>query len=134
MSGGVWPVEGLCLVGTFGGVRGVSYGAAHPSKAGQPVPGMYDVIVNVTNAAGEVYERRASFFRNDKDSGEPTRVAQELDSGITVGEPLMVVVKTRSHKDSDFVNLDAVRVVAVAAPDQAGESEGRRRPLRAATA
>lgn len=104
--------HGLYLIGTFLGVKPVT------KKDGSAVNGMYKLGVDVAPAHVErEFARDAVFFDQDRETGEPTKVAQQLDAlALPVGSPVAVRVTASTSDGSKWVNYNAVSVEALTEP------------------
>lgn len=114
-------LNGLYLIGTLEGVEQVRYGAQH-EKAGEPVPGFYRATVAIGVAwDGSSMTRQLSFNATDRESGEPTKVAKQLEA-IGDGTRVAVAVSTKLPRPGGkYVELDPrfVVVLDADADDQA---------------
>lgn len=109
-------VQGLVVVGRFRGVGQRTYGSKHPTKAGQDVPGMFELRVGVERRDGSEFVHSLSFFREDFE-GEPTPIATRLerfDGGE--GDRVAVAVKAVTSSGSQYVNLEPLSITLLPSP------------------
>jgi hypothetical protein len=126
-------LRGLLMVGEFVSVEAGRYGAQHPSKPNEVVPGMYRINLGIgAGWDGTPLTRTVTYFAVDMETGEKTRFAQALEAlDLAEGELIAVAVKPLPPRPgSTFINLDPVRVERVSA--SVATSSKRREPLRAA--
>lgn len=107
-------IQGLVLVGRFDGDHPKVYGPKHPSKAGQPVPGMRELRVTEVRGDGGEFTHRLGYFASERD-GFPTLFARALERFEgELGDS--VAVSVRTSLSGKYVNLDPVGIATLAEP------------------
>ena len=102
------PFNGVCVVGRFGGIEPVRHRADHPTRAGEPVAGMFRLQVSVSEYDGD-WPISCGFFVTDRLSHEPTRASTDPDElGLTVGE--RIVCRVTARPAGKYVNYDLLSV------------------------
>ena len=67
-------MDGIVLCGSFKRLEQVKYGASHPKRPNEPVPGMFKIVVGV--GPGLSFEQTASFNRMDLATHEESVVSR----------------------------------------------------------
>lgn len=106
-------VQGLNVTGRFRGVGQKKYGKNH-AQAGEPIPGMYEVLVGEERRNGQdEFVHRIGFFWEDYDGGvTPFAEALENFDGQD-GELVAVRVRPTTKERSAYVNLDPVKITRI---------------------
>jgi hypothetical protein len=112
------PFTGVCVVGKFAGVEPVRHRAEHPTRAGEPVAGMFRLLVSVSEYEGD-WPISCGYFVTDRFSHEPTRASTDLQElGLSQGERIICRVTTRAA--GKYVNYDLLSVARIdGGPDKA---------------
>lgn len=110
------PLNGVCVVGRYAGVEQVRHRPDHPTKPGEPVAGMFRLLVAVSEVEGD-WPVSCTYFATDRLTYEPTRAARDVESlALSLGEG--VVCKVAARSAGKFVNFD---LVAIARCDDGGK-------------
>ena len=113
--------NGVCVVGRFVGIEPVRHRASHPTRAGEPVEGMFRLLVSVSEYEGD-WPISCGYFVTDRLTHEPTRASADVDElGLTAGERVMCRVSTRAA--GKYVNYDLLSVARI--DGGAGEAVAR---------
>jgi len=104
-------MNGLFLCGVVKRVEQVMYGANHASRPGQPVPGMFKIVVGV--GPNYAFEQHASFNRMDLATHEESVVSRVVGDGSgLVGRLVYIRIGVRGNKQG-FANLEALNVYVI---------------------
>lgn len=105
------PFNGVCVIGKFAGIEPVRHRAEHPTRAGQPVAGMFRLLVSVSEYEGD-WPISCGYFVTDRVSHEPTRVSTDLQQLVlSQGERIICRVTTRAA--GKYVNYDLLSVARI---------------------
>lgn len=123
--------RGLMLIGRYVGRGPIFYGAKHP-RHGEAVEGLERLSVDiVADGVGSSVERDVSYNTADRDTGDQTDVAAELDRlALQPGEVVACKVRPRSSPGG-YVNLDLIQIARVTA-EQTLSQDGPAKPRRSA--
>jgi hypothetical protein len=95
--------DGVFIVGEVVGSGQVTYGPGHETKAGQPVPGFYKLVLS-----GEPWDREITFNKINREEGGDTMMYRQVfvdqDPALLLGRKVLVRVSVGSVKGSTFVN------------------------------
>ena len=87
------------------------YGAQHPTKANQPVAGMFKLVVGV--GPDFRFEQTASFNQMDLATHEESVVSRIVGDGSDlVGKLVYVRISVRGNKQG-YANLEALNVYVI---------------------
>ena len=71
------PFNGVCVVGKYAGTEPVRHRADHRTKAGEPVPGMFRLLVAVSEFDGD-WPVSCGYFLTDRITHEPTKAGTDV--------------------------------------------------------
>ncbi len=104
-------MDGIFLCGAFKRLEQVKYGANHPKKPSEPVPGMFKIVVGV--GPGLSFEQTASFNRMDLATHEESVVSRVVGDGSElVGRLVYVRIVVRGNKQG-YANLEALNLYVI---------------------
>lgn len=104
-------MDGIFLCGSFKRLEQVKYGASHPKKPSEPVPGMLKIVVGV--GPGLSFEQSASFNRMDLATHEESVVSRVVGDGSElVGRLVYIRIAVRGNKQG-FANLEALNIYVI---------------------
>lgn len=110
-------MDGIFLCGEFKRVEQVVYGANHATKPGQPVAGMFRLVLGV--GPGMRFEQTASFNEMDLATHAESVVSQAVgDGSALVGRRVYVRVALRGNKQG-YANMEALNVYVIDGRDVA---------------
>jgi len=111
-------MDGIFLCGSFKRMEQVNYGARHPQKPGEPVTGMFKIVVGV--GPGLSFEQTASFNRMDLATHEESVVSQVVGDGSKLAGRLVYVrIAVRGNKQG-YANMEALNLYVIG-PETEGE-------------
>ena len=114
----VIPFNGVCVVGKYGGNEAVRHRADHPTKPDEPVPGMFRLLVAVSEHEGD-WPVACGYFVTDRFTHEPTKAgAAVAELGLTPGERIVCRVAARSS--GSYVNYDLLQVARLGSSNESG--------------
>ena len=104
-------MDGIVLCGAFKRLEQVKYGASHPKRPNEPVPGMFKIVVGV--GPGLSFEQTASFNRMDLATHEESVVSRVVGDGSQiVGRLVYVRIAVRGNKQG-YANLEALNLYVI---------------------
>lgn len=108
MSEGIGSA-GLFAQGRLVSVSPVRYGANHATKPGEAVPGLFEIVLDVTRSGDEEPRAfKASYF--EESFGQPARIMQDIaDADAVAGDVVRVRVGVQVKKggqNGEFVNVN----------------------------
>lgn len=111
-------MNGIFLCGSFKRLEQVKYGARHPQKPGEPVPGMFKIVVGV--GPGLSFEQTASFNRMDLATHEESVVSRVVGDGSQLVDRLVYLrISVRGNKQG-YANMEAMNLYVIG-PEARGE-------------
>jgi len=112
------PFNGVCVVGRYAGTEPVRHRADHPTKAGEPVQGMFRLSVAVSDFDGD-WPVSCAYFLTDRITHEPTRAGADV-AGLDLSPGDRIACRVAARANGSYVNFDLLEVTRLRA---VGEDE-----------
>lgn len=106
------PFNGVCVIGRYLGTEPVRHRADHPTKPGEPVPGMFRLSVAVSDFEGD-WPVSCGYFLTDRISHEPTRAGTDV-ARLDLSPGDRIACRVAARVNGSYVNFDLLEVTRLA--------------------